>query len=1805
MLSILGCGPAGETTLTDPSLPLSGQDVGRRWKGVIEEATSGNLSLTSRIAVRFVQPLPGITGGTAASSDLFAFDPAIRGAISWMDTRTIICEPYEPLKPKTTYHATLNLSRVSSSLSRMAPFSFSFTTPGNELVAQEVSFLPVKPGDPTRVTLNLTLTFVHPVPLDVLKASVQPSCDWKQEGTRPVYRGKTAEIRRGDKSQSLKVIVPGDPLELIQTVEKTFTLEPVQAMAVRSWSTLEEEGQMGVQAHFTEPLKETADYTAYISVTPNLPLKVTARGTMILITGPFEREKDYSLEILPGIANIWGGSTTEGVTKLIRFEDMKPDVAFTSRGVYLTSSAKERLSFKTMNLNRLQLEVYRVFPDNIGQFLQVNDLEDRTESFYELSRVGDVVVSKKLNIQNQKNTWQKHDLDLEPLFTGLGRGTFIVSLSFTREDTDYDCSGWDRNRYDYRYYYEHPCSGGYYYRHGRVTKPVLVSDIGLMAVRDRQSLLIYSTNLLTGKPEPDVSLTMYSYQNQVMERTRTDAKGEAVMKPSGHLLVGEKDGQNVLLKFSSDGLSLDDFPIEGVRTSTSGGLRAFVYTDRGVYRPGDTIHLAAMVREGVDQVPVDLPLTLILSNPIQQKVQEVTSKTGMEGIHVFHLETGLDAPTGLWRADLKVGTTRVAQQNLRVETVAPPKIKVTLTTDKDAYSLTGEPIPVQIGADYLFGAPGAGLSYSARAEVRSRPFDLEDYRGFTFTHEGRAFSPTREDLGEGTLDGEGRAQVTCIPEVLEDVPSSLSLTFRADVLERGGRPVSQSRTVTLNPYPAYVGLHQPAADWIKTGELLTTSVVLANPDGKLAKGKKLKVNLYYNERYWWWEYDSAADYHLRYKDDVSTRLASSFDVVSGTEPVPVSVKLEEPGEYLLEVVDPQGGHAAGFFLRGSAWAFDPSNMRGGTTLKMEADQSLYRPGDTAHVKFQTPSEGSLYVCVVKGDTRLSSLRKDMKSDETTVDLPIRVDMVPNVYVFAEAVQPHAQTVNDRPLRTYGVMPLRVEEPSTRFDLHIKAPEVIRPNTTLKVEIQSEDRKSAVVTVAVVDEGLLSLTNFTTPDPWEYYYRKLGLDISFFDIFDKVIGAAWGPTIQTFRVGGGLSEGQARQAIPVKVRRFPPLSLFKGPVRLDREGKASLTFDLPNYMGQVRVMVVGARSRAYGSAEKSIRVKDDLVILPTLPRVLGPGESFTLPVTVFATRDGVGEVKVSLSDLKGMKPKEGKAKTLNLPRTGDGDIAFLMNVDSAVGPAKVTVTATGGGVTVHETVEIAVRPVHPAVTESREVVLEPNATVEIAIPQMGLAGTRSAQVKIWSSKPAYIGRHLSWLIAYPYGCIEQTVSTVFPQLYLKDILSAAPDVKDKMWLERTIDDRINAGIHRLSRFMLPEGSFSYWPGERSSASMWSNLYAGHFLVEARRLGYPVPSMLDTWLTHETGLNPTVGDSWRINVYRQYILALAGQPNLSALNLIRENHWKELSNQDRWMLAGAYQLSGAREIAEDLRKSLTLAIDRDKTTWRSCFGSAVGDQGLLLTMVVLFHEEAKASELYDLINQELKASSWLSTHGLSWGLMGMGKYIADHKPGTREMRGQVLFEDDTRIGFSSDHYVLTLPATDRIGQTLRVKSQCENSLFVEVVYQGIPEKSDLPAESRGMVLEREFLSEDGQKIDPAALSQGVTFYAHIILKPQADLDYVAVTQIFPSGWEISNTRLTGEAAPAWAEAFPGNTDLSYMDIRDDRVSWFMDRTHGTRTYHFLVRLSTVTKGTFTFPPTYAETMYDHGFYARIPNPEVVVR
>lgn len=1795
--------------------------------------TSNVISSQGEVVVRLASDFKE---GQRTDKNLFQFQPAVQGSQVWLDDRTVAFRPASGFENGTRYIASFETGSLFDVSENLEEFNFDFETIRQDLEVQISGISPSPGEDRSLQQLEGTVHTADVVELETIKkilvarqnGHVLP-VEWQQEAGRQIHHFIVKDIQRTKQPESITVSWNGGPIGAETRGSRTITISSLDAFELVGVDVVREVNPH-VELVFSDALDAGQNFQGLIRIDSYDDVNIIVQENRLEVYPRKEMKGERTLYLSPGIRSRRGKRLGKEVSRTIMLHQPKPNVRFVGKGVIIPNSDELLLPFEAVSLGAVDVQVTRIFENNISQFLQVNNLSGGSR----LNQVGRAIVQKVIPLSSlgaaDVSTWNGYALDLSKLIEPEPGAIYQVDIRFRKHQIVYPCgdpelaktSGrkWTLNagkeeqywrRFE-NYYYpggfdwkerDNPCHVSYYTYDRYITRNVLASDLGLIAKQgETGGLQVMVTDLKTAQPKPGVTLEIYDYQQQKMATATSNAQGmtQATTERKPFLLIAKDGNQRGYLKLDDgSSLSLSDFDVSGARVEE--GIKGFMYGERGVWRPGDSLFVTLIVEDKQNVLPDTHPVTFELRDPSGQMMDRQVIDNPVNGFYRYGTRTGPDAPTGNWSLRARLGGNTFSK-TLQIETVKPNRLKVNLDLNDKRLTASDRILDGNISAQWLHGATAGNLDTDISMSLYESSVNFTGYEGYVFDDPSRSLDAATEEIFKGKLDSRGTTNFSYTLNRMNEVPGVLRAQLLSRVFEESGNFSVNRSSINYYPYPTLIGLRLPETEnrWgmLDRDSTHTIDIVALNIDGKPVAGKNVIIEIFKINWRWWWEKSNknlSQYFAQRSIEPVFSGKATTGS--DGTAQAKFQIDEYDWGRFLVRVTDLEGGHAAGetFYL---GWSYFQNNQAGNPArLAFESDQDQYRVGEEVTLTIPSSTGGKALVSLESGSRILQKFWVDSQQELTQVSFLASKEMAPNIYAHMMLVQPHGQRKNDRPIRMYGVIPIPVEDPETHLKPVVKLPEELRPETRVNIDIREENGRAMTYTVAMVDEGLLDLTNFSTPEPHKHFYAREALGVKTWDVFDYVAGAYAGSMNRILSIGGDADTEEIQQ--PSEINRFKPMVRFIGPFQLKAGTTNRHTFEIPNYVGSVRTMVIAGQDGAYGHAEKTTPVRKPIMVLGTLPRVLGPAERVTLPVSVFAMNEGIKEVEVRLQTNDFLEIEGSPSRMVTFDEPGEKTIRFTLRVISRIGAAGVQIFARSGGESAHHEIDIEVRNPNPPVTDVYEQVLDPGEEWSFDYTPVGLGGTNSGIFEVSRIPPIDLGRRLRYLIRYPHGCIEQVTSAVFPQLYLHHIV----DLSDQR--KQEIQKHVDAAIQRLQSFQVPSGGLGYWP-DHNHSNEWGTNYGYHFLLEAKNRGYYVSADL---LNNINRFQRQRASSWRfvsersrnddlIQAYRLYTLALANTPDLGAMNRLREHN--DLSVQAVWRLAAAYMLAGQPEAADELVKGVTTNVSEYREMSYT-YGSATRDKAMILETLSLMKDREKAAPLMKQIANALNRDRWMSTQTTAYSLIAIARFL-EVADGAEKVNLQYEITGAGQGSVNSTAPVSQVSfSVDGEGvQRVYAVNHSEGIVFARLIQQGVPLVGDTTAASNNLVQKVRYFNLEGERLDPTRLPQGTDIVAEATVSNpgiRGSYQELALTQIFPSGWEIRNARMDDII-------FKEPTSLpDYQDIRDDRVYTYFDLP-ARKSKTFRIMLNASYTGRYYLPTISTSAMYDETVNARIPGQWVEV-
>ena len=1824
--------------------------------------TGGVISQNSTIRIELTQDQPMVDLNQELKDNPFSFSPSLKGKTYWVSNNTIEFVPEEgALKPGAFYEGTFHLGDFVDVDKKLEEFNFSFRV-------QERNFsihtdpITVTATQPDQVTVTGEIRFSDVVKKEevekMLTAGSEKNKSYPIEITQtdhPTrYAFSISQITREAEDYQLEITAKGNPAGIDRTQNESILIPAKNSFRFLSAVRIDQP-ENGIEIIFSDPVSNTQDLKGLIDVPEVSSSIFQIKENKVFIYFEAGKQNKLTLNIHEGIRN--RQDKPLGTSHSISFSELnlKPQVEMATSAAILPDSKSLIIPFRAVNLYAVDLSVIRIFENNVLMFMQNNSLSSANE----LRRSGRLVYKKTLWLAKDSSKdvhrWEDYSIDLAGLIHQEPGAIYRVILSFRQEYSAYPCGGSENKEMQFvdnkssdnltkvsgetlseddeavwdtpeTYYYyngsvpmdwsqyrwterDNPCHPSYYMNSDRIAAcNIFASNLGMIVKRNSlNKLWIAVNNILDTKPVAKAQVTIYNFQLQPIGKGETNGEGLVEITPKGvpFIAVAEADKQKAYVRVvDGEEQSVSRFDVGG--KDIQKGLKGFIYGERGVWRPGDTLHISFMLEDREKRIPDKHPVALEIYNPRGQFYTKMISTQGTNGFYTFDVPTQADDPTGLWNAYVKVGGTAF-HKSLRIETIKPNRLKITLAlptilqaSSKDVYA--------PLTSSWLTGATASRLKAKVEMSLSKVNTQFKNYGQYLFNNPATDFTTVRADVFNGVLDAEGRAGVNIQLPVATGAPGMLNATLTTRVFEPGGDASIYSQTVPFSPFTSYVGinLNQPKGKYIETDKDHVFDIVTVNDQGQPVNRSNLEYKIYRISWSWWWENGEESFGTYINNSSITPVASGNLQTTGGKASFKFRINYPDWGRYLVYVKDRESGHATGGTVyidwpdwRGRSNKTDPSGIK---MLAFSLDKDSYEIGETATAIIPAAAGGRALVSLENGSTVLQQQWLEVSDQgDTKLTFKITPEMAPNVYLHISLLQPHAQTVNDLPIRMYGIAPVFVTNRQTILQPQIKMPEVLRPETDFNVTVSEKSGKPMTYTLAIVDDGLLDLTNFKTPDPWNEFYAREALGIRTWDMYDDVLGASGGRYSSLFSTGGDASLKPA----DAKANRFKPVVKFIGPFYLAKGKQQTHTLKLPMYVGSVRAMVVAGQDGAYGNAEKTAFVRTPLMLLSTLPRVLSTQEEITVPVNVFAMENQVKNVTVSLeASGAGVQITGNRQQSLTFDQPGDQLAYFTLKTGSKTGKATIHLTASGNGQQTKETIEIEVRNPNPVVTLRNSQWIEAGQEAELSYT---LAGSSSAnnqvQLEVSRIPSVDISRRFDFLYNYQHHCTEQLTSKALPLLFVSQFKAVDEQEAEK------IKTNVQEAIRQIYARQLPNGGFVYWPGN-AVADEWITSYTGMFLTLAQEKGYAVhPNVLNKWKRFQRAAAqnwrmPQEASNWQIwqselqQAFRLYTLALAGAPEYGAMNRMKEQ--PGLSIQAKWRLAAAYALTGKMKPAGELVYNAETTVI-PYSSMNLIYGSSDRDEAMILETLILMKRDRDALQQAKKVSQNLAQENWFSTQSTAFALMAMGR-LAEQLSGTLDFTWSWNGKQQPAVKSAKAVFEKEIATSPKSG-TVSVKNQGKGALSVDLITRTQLLNDTLPAIADNIRLDVKYTDMAGSPISVEDIRQGTDFMSAVTLSNisgTSDYSNLALTHIIPSGWEIYNERMIVPEASS-SNSNEANTPESsadkytYKDIRDDRVLTYFDLRRG-ESKTFTVRLQATYAGNFILPAIQCEAMYDAVVQAR---------
>jgi uncharacterized protein YfaS (alpha-2-macroglobulin family) len=1695
----------------------------------------------------------------------YTVTPAVRAEGQWIDQRTFSATLLAPLDRATIYSASVREGLKTLDGKVVALSTFGFQTEPPKLLSARATY------HQDRSEAEITLQFNMPIPTSRLRNFLSVYLGNSNRNTRYELSGSQTTHRvlvRANPPITLIVRLlaglTGDvgTLGLEENEEREFELKPV--LVVNSVSANDyRPGSVTVHTNYTVDVDEARNF---IHIDPDIPFTLESYYSgAFFIQADFKPRSRYVLTFKKGLPSSEnnGVELAEDEIQAVIVPDLRPSFSFSTSGTFLSPVGGGRIPVEMTNIRKLQVNLWRLYENNLPYVTRGSGFD------ISLARR---VYGKEYELSLPLNEKTRRSIVIEDLMSGdasVPRGLFLLSLR--SPDSDY----WDEQ-----------------------TRIVNLSDMGVAARLWEDGVLVWVNTLSGTTPIVGANVRLYSGANQILAEGQTDENGvwqlqrDAVWSKSPdmapNLVTVSKGEEAAYVNLTRGLLSQEVFDTAG-RPWLKDGYDAALFSARDIYRTGERAPFKAVVRNHDLTTPEPFPALFVVRDPLRRTAKRGTVILSAEGGALFDFDIPSSALTGGWRASLYIpgdeGRDKpLASYSFNVEDFAPPRVEAKLTTEAKLL-LPGEDAEFKLSGRYFFGADGAGLNWQAFWRAREGRFQpkADRWLSYSFIDATRSFSSQESQIDEGTLGAGGLATFTS--ETPHWDASVLDITVTALVQEDGGRWVADALTLPYYSSPWVLGLTAPEGI-LAVGNDLTFRAAAVTPDEEAANPGDLTASLHRVT----WHYNLVqVDGYTRWQSSEELQEVESKPVVLKDGVGGFTVQPKRWGTYIVKIADAQGKARASQRF----WVDDPEGAEQGSQIldrvDIKLDKEKYKVGDVAKVTLRAPFEGLMLFGVEAMGAIDRKVLKVNKAD-TVVEVPVTERMVPNAWCSAWLIRPVTENEAWSAHRALGVKPINVDVSDSSLSIKLDAPEKVEPASRLSVTLTLTDAQGkpapGEVALALVDDAVLGLTNFQTPDLLGHFLARRQLNSNSYDLYDLLVPLESRATEPLHPAGGAGME--AMTGMP-QGQRFKILSIFEGMLLAEQNGVIQAELDLPEFSGRGRLFAVATSGARFGVAERKLQIAREIVTEAELPRFAAPGDVFTVPVMVFNSGAESRDVTVELLTSGGLLLEQSVGRrasfTVSAPPGGShGWDVRLRALEPGVATYSVKTQWREGREekAFTQVIELPIRSPFPVVTLSGSGLFS-SGNVKIDIPWNAFTGDAKGKLTLSDTPAVDLTKAVNFLARYPYGCLEQTLSSAWPFLVLPDALA---EIDPMLINSAAVRRKTDYALARIQSMQLYDGSFAKWPGD-GHPYIWGSVHAAHFLVEARRAGVDYPqetlrsaiNWLKQFLASMSGARTPYGEKndFTTKAYAVYTLALSGEKPLGWMHYLKENEAFMWPSGRIW-LAGAYALvEGRADALRALGQWSGGDVLEPEALYETLESNVRNAAQLLSLWAEVDPRSPEAMRLARMLLDWGKENRWYSTQENAAVAMALGRYLlrAGYEKGRLEgaltgANGQTL------LTFRSGEKASLALEDPSDALSLNVKGS--GSGYYAWTLTGSPSSAPTPV-SMGLVVERSVWLRGKALASPVA--QGEKILVRLTLTPSMNASDVAVSYLLPAGMELENPRLKG-----------GDEDQEKqgvrLDVRDDRLLLFIDRLTRKTDYEFTMRA--VTRGTFVAPPLAAEGMYN---------------
>jgi alpha-2-macroglobulin len=1511
---------------------------------------------------------------------------------------------------------------------------------------------------------------------------------------------------------------------------------------------------------FSEDLPgKRTDFSPFVTVAGQDKPALSVQDRQLCVEGLKHGDR-YSITLRAGIPSVVRETLPKSADFNIYVRDRKPLVRFTGKAYVLPKTGQRGIPVVSVNTASVALEIYRIGDRNLLETVVGRDFQ-RNLDRYDISRLteerGAQVWKGEMTVEQTLNTDVTTAFPVDQAIGTLAPGVYVMvaqAAGAIKDESDALATQW-----------------------------FIVSDLGLTAFSGNDGIHAFVHSLDTTQAKGAVEVRLLSRSNEILARKRTSdtghvqfeanlARGEGALSPA-LLIASDAKGDYAFLSLKSPAFDLSDRGVSG--RTVPAGLDAFVYTERGVYRSGETVQVTTLLRDGQGLAALNVPLTLVVERPDGVEYRRtVVSDQGVGG-RALAVPLVSSAPTGTWRVRAFADPKRppLGEAAFLVEDYVADRLEFELASRAKGVSKTS-PATVTVAGNYLYGAPAAKLELEGEVIVspaKERP-GFARYQFGLIDEEVETARQLLESLPETDATGKASFSVTLDKQPVTTRPLEAQVIVR--MAEPGGRAVERKLALPVIPAGPMIGVKPLfSGRSLGEGENATFDVVMASPEGTQIARSGLRYELLKVEtKYQWYRRDGIWDFE---PVKSTKRVADGALDVAADKPARISVPVQW-GRYRLEVSTNDRNGPVTSISFDAGWYADASADTP-DLLEIALDKPEYVPGEAMTVAVTARTAGKVTLNVI-GDRLISTISQDVAAGTARLRVPVGNDWGSGAYVVATLRRPLDTQAERMPGRAIGVQWFSVNRKARTLAVDLQLPPLLRPNSALRIPVRVgglTPGEEARIVVAAVDVGILNLTNYKPPAPDDYYLGQRRLTADIRDLYGQLIDGMQGTRGQ-IRSGGDA--GVELQGAPPTQK---PLAFYSGIVTVKPDGTAEVVFDIPDFAGTARVMAVAWSKDKVGHAAGDVTIRDPVVLTATLPRFLLNGDQGTMHLDLDNVEGPAGDYRLEVKS-------EGVAgnlapQTVKLNAKQRSAVSMPLTA-TAAGNAAVTVRISGpSGFALERSYALSVRPATQILARRTVKPLAKGESLTLSSDLFAdlVPGSGSVAVSVGISTALDAAALLAALDRYPFGCSEQITSRALPLLYVNDLAATA-----HLALDTAVDQRIRDSIDRLMARQGSNGSFGLWSA--GGDDVWLDSYVTDFLTRARERGFAVSDIgfklaLDRLRNFVGNAEDPTKDGGRNLAYALYVLARNGAAPVGDLRYYADTKLDAFATPiAKAQIAAALGMLGDKARAERVYAAALASIAPQPVLdyGRSDYGSVLRDAAALVTLA----SEGGAPRptvtgAVERVEAARNLTPYTSTQENAWMVLAARALAKDAQAVSLDVGGE-----KTQGAFNRN-----LRAS-QLTQPLKVTNTGEGSVQAVVTVAGAPLVPEPPAE-KGFKIERKYYTLAGKAADPSKAKQNERFAVVLkITEPQPQFGRLIVADYLPAGFEIDNPRLVSSGDTGTLAWIEDAQEPVNSEFRDDRFSAAFERKAGDPsvfTVAYVVRA--VSPGRYVHPQAYVEDMY----------------